>query len=285
MAAILAIDIGGTKMLAASVRDGAVVVRRRLDTRPNDGPEAWLAALKAATTDWSAHNGVAAAVSGVVRAGRWSAVNPATLPVPDGFPLAERLRAVFGCDALAVNDAQAAAWAEHRFGAGAGGDLVFLTVSTGIGGGIVSGGRLLEGDTGLAGSLGQILIESGGIARLEDRASGRAIADAARACGHQTDSVATFAAAARGEAWAVAILDRSARAIAYAIAHVKMLIDPPLVAIGGGVGLAPGYLARVRRALTELPALYHVAIAPAALGAESGLLGAADLFVERRARP
>ena len=85
---------------------------------------------------------VGAAVTGIVADGRWHALNAGILPVPAGFPIVEALSTRLGCPVLAINDAQAAAWGEYRFGAGAGRDIVFLTVSTGIGGGIVLGGRL-----------------------------------------------------------------------------------------------------------------------------------------------
>jgi N-acetylmannosamine-6-phosphate 2-epimerase/N-acetylmannosamine kinase len=111
--AVLALDIGGSKSSAALVEGGAIRRRVVLPTARGAGPGAWLDALALATRDWG-HQAVAAAVSGVVRDGTWSAVNPATLPVPDGFPILAALAARFGVPASALNDAQAAAWGEYR---------------------------------------------------------------------------------------------------------------------------------------------------------------------------
>jgi predicted NBD/HSP70 family sugar kinase len=124
--ATLAFDIGGTKILAALVRDGAVLAESRARTDPGAGPESWLETAQRLAAPWAGRYGrAAAAVTGLVAQGRWSALNPAVLPIPDGFPIEERLAERLGCPARAVNDAQAAAWGEYRHGAGQGADMVF----------------------------------------------------------------------------------------------------------------------------------------------------------------
>jgi N-acetylmannosamine-6-phosphate 2-epimerase/N-acetylmannosamine kinase len=271
---VLAVDIGGSKVSAAQVQGGVVLRRLVLPTSRDAGVEAWLRALADAVSGWPC-DGVAAALSGVVRDGAWSAANPATLPVPDGFPIADRLCAMFGKPALAVNDAQAAAWGEYRHGAARHRDMAFVTVSSGIGGGIVLGGRLLTGQRGLAGSLGQIPWPG---ERLEAQASGFGIAAAARASGHGGDAAAVFASAARGEAWAGRVVDTAIRDLARGLATLHALVDPEVIVIGGGVGLASGMLERLRRAAEELPALLRPALVPAALGGDAGLIGAAALL-------
>lgn len=285
-APVLGIDIGGTKTLAALVAGSEVLDRRQVPTQREAGAASWIDAIARALADWSGHyQAVAAAVSGVVRDGAWFAANPATLPVPAGFALTDTLSAVFKVPALAVNDAQAAAWGEYRFGAGRGHDMVFLTISSGVGGGIVSGGRLLTGHGGLAGSLGQIPLPdaAGPTARLEDWASGFGIAAAARQAGFAADARAVFAAARDGAAWAEAILDHAVAHLATALGGMQALVDPELVIIGGGVGLAPGFLERLQGAVGCLPALLRPRLAAAALGAEAGVLGAADLAQQRSA--
>ncbi len=175
---ILALDIGGTKMLAALVDGRDVRATQVLATPQTGDPAGWLAALFAAIGEWRGrYTAVGVAVTGIVDDGCWSALNRRTLDIPDRFPLVETVAALAGTDRVsAANDAQAAAWGESRFGAGQGGDLVFLTISTGIGGGIVLNGRLLGG---LAGHFGQFRT-AGADGTLEDGVSGRFIADAAQ---------------------------------------------------------------------------------------------------------
>jgi N-acetylmannosamine-6-phosphate 2-epimerase/N-acetylmannosamine kinase len=273
--ATLAVDIGGSKSAAALLRAGVVLARVEVPTRREAGPEAWLAELAAAVAPWAGRfERCAAAVSGLVTAdGAWSAVNPGVLPVPPRFALVRRMEEIFGVPATALNDAQAAAWGEHVRGAGAGRDLVFVTVSSGIGGGIVLGGRLLRGHAGFAGHLGQI----GASGRLEDRASGFALARAAAAAGREGDARAVFAAAADGEAWARAALADAAAALAAALRDVQRLVDPERVVVGGGVGLASGFLDALEAALgPEGADVARPRLARAALGHDAGLIGAAE---------
>ncbi|KLK91298.1 N-acetylmannosamine kinase [Microvirga vignae] len=278
---VLAIDIGGSKTAVALVRGNGVVARRQVPTRPADGVEVWLQSIADMAQDWRGqYDGVAAAVTGLVREGRWFAVNPATLPVPARFDLASRLKGLFSGPVVAVNDAQAAAWGEYRFGAGQGRNLLFLTISSGIGGGIVSGGQLLHGSSGLAGHVGQMPMPTSGMQyhSLEEVASGFAIAAAARKAGHEADARAVFAAAAAGESWAECIINGSVNHLAAYLSGLQAVIDPQVIVIGGGVGLAPGYLSRLEKALSHFPALLRPSLKPALLGPNAGLLGAADLL-------
>lgn len=278
---ILAIDIGGSKTAVALIQNNHVIARHQVATRPSDGVEAWLQSAADLAKNWSGqYSGVAAAVTGLVREGRWFAVNPATLPIPAGFALVSSLKELFSEPVVAVNDAQAAAWGEYRFGAGRGRDLLFLTVSSGIGGGIVSGGQLLRGYSGLAGHIGQMPVPTSGkeYHRLEQVASGFAIATAARKAGHIVDARAVFDAARAGERWAEAIIDDAVNHLAVCLPGLQTVIDPQVFVIGGGVGLAPGYLPRLETALSRLPTIFRPSLIPALLGADAGLLGAADLL-------
>ena len=278
---VLAIDIGGSKTAVALVQGNSVIARRQVPTRPTDGIEAWLQSAADMAQGWRGqYDGVAAAVTGLVREGRWIAVNPATLPVPTGFHLVSRLEEFFSEPAVAVNDAQAAAWGEYRFGAGQGRDLLFLTISSGIGGGIVINGQLLHGSGSLAGHVGQMPVPASGMQYhpLEQMASGFAIAAAARRAGHEADARAVFAAATAGESWAEDIISDSVNHLAAYLPGLQAVIDPQVIVIGGGVGLAPGYLSRLENALSRFPAILQPSLTPALLGADAGLLGAADLL-------
>ncbi|WP_432757249.1 ROK family protein [Consotaella aegiceratis] len=276
----LALDIGGTKIAAALVETGRILRRCEFPMSRGAGADGWFAEIFEKTVDWQGQFGaVGAAVTGLVTDGRWSAVNPQTLPVPPDFPLVERLSAMFGVPANAWNDAQAAAWGEFRQGVGAQlpatATMAFLTVSTGIGGGVVAGGRLLGG---LAGHFGQSRLSSGiGDEPAEACISGRWIAAAAAEQGHAPDAKAVFAASRRGEGWAEALLQQSAARFATLCLNVQFAVDPQLLAVGGGIGLAPGYLDRVRAALSRLSPRLAPRLMEAGLGADAGLLGAADL--------
>ncbi|WP_416799015.1 putative N-acetylmannosamine-6-phosphate 2-epimerase [Ciceribacter azotifigens] len=276
---VLAFDIGGTKTLAALVHGNDVLERRVIPTPTDVGSDVWLATVADLAKGWDGrYKCAAAAVTGRVDGDLWSALNPGTLAIPEGFSLAKRFTAVLGTRVLAVNDAQAAAWGEYRFGAGRGRDMAFLTVSSGIGGGLVLGGRLLRGVRGMAGSLGQIpLCGPGGSVRLETLASGFGIANAARCHGHDGDARAVFAAASAGETWAQDILRDAATRLAAAIAGLQAVVDPECIVIGGGVGLAEGFIALLREALATYPEAVVPDLAAAELGADAGIIGVADM--------
>jgi len=270
----LAIDIGGTKVLLALVRDGEILTSHRMATDITAGPGALIDAIADVAGAWpGAFDAVGAAVTGVILDGRWRALNRSTLDLRGSYPLADALTARFGKPARCVNDAQAAAWGEHVAGAGARRDMAFLTVSTGIGGGIVRDGRLLEG---LAGSFGQFVDETG--IRLEDRAAGRWVAREAASRGRPGDAEAVFAAA--NEPWAEALVAASAARVAVLCGNVQLAVDPEVIVIGGGIGLASGYIDRVRSALLDVDEALRPRIVPAALGADAGIIGVAALAEE-----
>src|SRR5690554_1996964 len=160
MSGILSVDIGGTKIAAALVRDAVVLATAVAPTPASEGPEAVTAAALALVRQLLEQNAaratrLAVATAGLVSEGRVHALSRDLMPGWDSFPLAARLEEAIGLPVHALNDAQAAAYGEAAHGAGKeSGSVFFLTVSTGIGGGFVSNGVLLAGATGLAGHLG-----------------------------------------------------------------------------------------------------------------------------------
>lgn len=282
MSCVLAIDIGGTKTLAALV-DGARVIETRQAPTPRDlSTGRWSGAIADLAGDWQGRfDFVGAAVTGVISNGRWSALNAAILPVPPDYPLVSELESALGKPAACFNDAHAAAWGEYRFGAGRGEDLFFLTVSSGIGGGAVIDGKLLEGRGGIAASAGlQLMGISGEGGPVEDQAAGLWMARAAKQTGHCGDAVSVFTAAANGEDWAARILDQSADAVANLVLNIQLMFDPPRIIIGGGIGLAPGYLDLLSLRLATVPPAQRPELRPAALGKHAGVIGAADLALK-----
>lgn len=274
---VLAIDIGGTKILTALVAGDRVIDQAGAATDREGGPDRWLDQIGELVRNWSGRwRRAGITVSGLVQEGQWSAPSRGTLDVPPRFPLAERARALLGAPVTLANDAQAAAWGEYRHGAGQGCDpMVFLTVSTGIGGGIVAGGRLLTGRAGMAGHVGLLRPlpgdEGDDDAIFEDGASGRFIA---RASDHK-DARAAFAALP--DAGAESAIALSAARIARLCHNLQLLLDPRRIVIGGGVGLAEGYLDRVEAAIATLDPSDRPALAPAALGSKAGVIGIAAL--------
>lgn len=272
---VLALDIGGTKLAAALVRDGALLDRRQVPTPARVASDAWFAAIVDLVADWrGGYDRIGAAATGLIADGLWSALNPTVLPIPPGTPLARRLTALLGAPAIAMNDAQAAAWGEYRHGAGRGRDMLFVTVSSGIGGGLVLGGRLVTGARGLAGSLGQIGL---GGPSLESRASGFAMAAAAGRAGHAADTRKLFEAFEAGDAWARRIVEEAATALALALVDAQRLVDMQVVVLGGGIGLLAPFRACLATALAGVDPTLRPDVLPAILAADAGLVGAADL--------
>lgn len=282
----IAVDFGGTKISAARILQNKIVERRQLETDQYASPETHLTEIvgliQALNKGEQANLGVA--VCGRVdRQGHWHALNNNTLKGFSSFPLRDRLEANFGCPVNVMNDAVAAAWGEYSvYSENEEIDsLLYVTVSTGVGGGIVLNGRPLISASGLAGHIGFMSsffasesCGSGRFATLESVASGTAIGRSASA-GRSDDLTGydVFQAHLSHDSKATAIVDLSARAIAKMIADVRALIDVQLVAIGGSVGLAEGYIALVKQHLDEEPPLFQPRVIPAQLGTDSALFG------------
>jgi glucokinase len=304
------VDIGGTQIAALRVGvDGGVEAATELATPATDQAAA-LPAIEAAVTTvlTDAVTGIGVGIAGLVdvRAGvLLSTPNLAWRDVRLGEGLAER----FGLPVTVENDATAAAWAESRLGASRGyADSLFVGVGTGIGGGIVSAGRLLRGAHGLAGEIGHVIVEPGGPrcgcgnrGCWEQVASGAALARAGRRAvaehagsgvarmaegdpGRVTGEIVTSAARA-GDEVAAAIFAEVGRRLGEGIAGLVNVLDPEIVVVGGGVAdagdllLAPArdaFLGAVEGDDVRPP----VPIVPAAMGNDAGAVGAALLALE-----
>lgn len=282
----IAVDFGGTKILAARISQNKVIERKQTGTNQDASPETHLGTIvnliETLKEGQDANLGVA--VCGRVdRRGYWHALNNNTLRDFQSFPLRDRLESHFGCSVNVMNDATAAAWGEYSFCADAQSidSLLYITVSTGVGGGLVINGRPLQSADGLASHLGFMtssfgseLCGSGRIATIESVASGTAIGRAgSAAAGKQLTGLDVYQAHLSGDAGATTAVDRSARAIGKVIADVRALLGIQLVTIGGSVGLAEGYIERVQRHIDEEPELFRPRVIPAQLGADSALFG------------
>lgn len=290
---MLAIDVGGTKVAFADVAGAACMSPSRIAT-PRTGRGADLVEAIAAEVGRRGappRGCVGVATTGIVRDGRLTALNPGTLPIEDGFPLAGALEARLGRPVLALNDAQAAAWGERVHGAARDWPtFAFVTVSTGVGGGLVVDGRLRRGASGLAGHLGHMVADPQGPACgcgrrgcLEAVASGSAIARLASArLGRAVAAPEVLALAAQGDAAASIVLDAAVAALARALCDLAAALDLDGVVLGGGVGLADGFGARVMAAMGREPPTFHRPSRLAACGADAGLVGAAAMALDGR---
>lgn len=280
-----AADLGGTKTAAARIENGVVVDRRLAPTDGAADPAAQIAGiavlLKQLGHQRDAPLGVAVA-GRIDRSGKWHAVNTGTLSAIHDVDLKAELLSAFGT-ATCLNDAGAAAVAEAWYGAGAKCDsFAYVTVSTGVGGGLVINNRLLSSANGLAGHIGFMssrfadsLCGSGRHATVESIAGGRGIAAAAAASGKEgMDARAVFEAASNGQDWANRIVATSATAIATLIGDLTAILGLEKVALGGSIGMAQGYIDRVRDAVADEPALFRPEVVLAELGPDAPLIGA-----------
>ena len=207
--------------------------------------------------------------------------------------LAER---AYGLPTALENDATAAAAGEHRWGAGAGTlNMVYLTISTGVGGGIVIEGRLYRGASGNGGELGHVTVDCAGRrcngcgrkGCLEAYVSGTSIAERAREAGMGAITAAQVSAAARaGDPVATDVWDVTVDALGCGLTSIVNLFEPELVVLGGGVvsGTGEQLLGPVRERVridSMRPAGEAAEIVQSALGEHVGVVGAAAIGYER----
>lgn len=272
----LAIDIGGTKLDVGIVDDGGRIVDRARRPTPSgldgEGLFAELASLIDAVRAGRAVDRTGVGCGGPMTRGG-ETVSPLNIPAWRRFPLRDRLASHLGVPVHVDNDAKALALGEGWRGAAVGArDFVAVVVSTGVGGGIVSGGRLLDGAGGNAGHIGHVYVaddtepwERHPAGLLESEASGTAIA------------LRTGAPAADAGPEVVA---RTGTLVGRAVASVANLLDLRLALVAGSVALGYGepFFAAAQTELDRLCHLDHSSgarIVPAGLGADGPLVGAA----------
>lgn len=305
-AAAIGVDIGGTHLRVATVDRRGRVLEREGTARPRgDTPEAFARGLEEVLAERLARFDddlpLGVGIAGVVGHGDRLVYGP-NLPL-EGLHLRDRLAAAVGRRVTVVNDATAACLAESRVGAAAGCDhVVLLTLGTGVGGGAMVEGRLLQGASGYAGEFGHMVVAEGGrqcpcgtYGCLEAHASGRAIGEIAAehlAAGRTSealarrspiDAVAVAEAADEGDPLAREVLEQAGRWLGIGLASLANALDPAVIVIGGGAGHALGHrlipvatdamgsrvLGHRGRALPE--------VRRAALGDDAGVVGAALL--------
>ncbi len=274
MGTYLAVDIGGTKLAVGLVDDDGRVLART--ERPTDREDPWpaVAEVVSATLGDAADAPVAVGVGcgGPMNAGG-DLVSPLNIPGWRDFPLRPRMAELTGLPVAVDNDAKALALGEGWRGAARGcSDFLAMVVSTGVGGGIVLDGRLLDGADGNAGHVGHLVVEP----------EGRPCPCGSRGCLEaEASGLAIAAVTGRPPAEApLAVRERTGRLVGRAVADVCVLLDLGLAVVAGSVALGFGEVF-FAAAQTELDRRARISFArgarivPAGLGADGPLIGAA----------
>lgn len=284
----LAIDIGGTKIATAIVQHNQVSQRQQIQT-PTDKPQSDQAgSLHQAIGEIMQHyqgqfDFVAVASTGIINKGVLTALNPKNLGGLAEFPLKQSIAKHTDKPIALLNDVQAAVCAEYlNEDQQAVKNFVFITISTGVGGGIILNGELQIGSNGIAGHIGHTLADPNGplcgcgrVGCVEAVAAGRAIEAVSSQWEQPCSPKEVFERFRQGNPQAVELVQKSAKAIANLIADLKISLDIQKVVLGGSVGLAEGYLPLVSDYLAEMPSVYHCVLENAQSGQDAGLIGAA----------
>jgi len=303
---VLGLDVGGTKLAAGLVDEAGVVRSFVLEaTRAEEGPDRGLErlfelgrrAVAEAGAGWEEVGAVGIGCGGPLDSARGVLLAPPHLPGWTDVAVVELAEHALGLPVALENDATAAAAGEHRYGAGAGSShMVYLTISTGVGGGIVVDGRLYRGSTGNGGELGHVTVDCGGrVCRgcgrkgcLEAYVSGTSIAERAGEAGMGVVTASDVAvAAAAGDPVATEVWEATVDALVCGLTSIVNLFEPQLVVLGGGVvgGTGEQLLGPVRERVRAeaMGSAGEAKIVVSAFGQHVGVVGAAAIARERAA--
>ena len=314
---ILGVDIGGTKVAAAlATAYGEIVARGRKPTPAQAGPDAVISSvfttieetMASGKVDSSQLLGVGIAVAGIIDSDKGKVIFSPNLPDWHEVPLGDIVQQRFGIPTYLGNDATLAALGEWNFGLKRKvANLIYITVSTGIGGGIIANGKLYTGACGVAGEIGHMTIEDNGprcncgnVGCWETLASGTALAREAvkQIAGGAHTSIAelvggdmskidakiVFLAAKQGDRLAKGLIFRLGYYFGVGLVNLVNIFNPELILVGGGVAkmgdllLLPAIKVVRKRAFSTLA--NAVEIKPAILGDDSGVLGAVAFVLE-----
>ncbi len=309
-AAAIGIDLGGTQARVALVRGGAVVERVAEPTDVAGGPAAVIGQFRrmiAAVCPPDARRtlgGVGICAPGPLDSESGVVLSIPTLPGWEDFPLAATVGRDLGLPAVLENDGIAAVYGEWKWGAGRGArNLVFVTVSTGIGGGAVVDGHLLHGRRGMAAHVGHFRMAQdgpvcacGAVGCFEALAAGTALAKRARAASVAAGYLAgvaveravetrdVVAGAREGDAACLALIAQEAEFLGQGFTGLIQLFSPEMLIMGGGVSNAFDLMSdRIHAVIRRdaMPPFRDVPVVRAGLGDNAGLVGVAMLALER----
>ena len=309
---VLAIDLGGTKIMAALIsHQGQVMAREYHLTLAGEGPQSVINRilsaidhlLRVGNIGLSQLHSISIAAAGAIDFDLGLVTSSPNLPGWHNVLLRDMVNRKYKVKTFLINDASAGALGEHHFGVGRGvNNLVYLTVGTGIGGGIIINGRLYSGPSGSAGEIGHMTIDvngprcsCGNIGCLEMLASGTAIArEAVRRISEGKESSLTqmawgkrenvtaekVAVAARGgDGLALEVISKAAIYLGVGMVNLVNIFNPDMIIVGGGVSQMGDLLLEPARRVVKERAFQlsaqAVRIVPAQLGDNAGVLGAA----------
>ena len=318
---VLAVDLGGTKVVTAIVsRKGQVMTREYYPTLADEGPGSVINRIHAAIDRLLWANGVSVselhsisvACAGAIDMSQGLVTSSPNLPGWCAIPFRDIMREKYGVNAYLINDAKAAALGECSFGAGRGvNNLVYLTVSTGIGGGIIIDGKLYFGSSGSAGEVGHMTIDvngpkcnCGNIGCWETLASGTAVAREARrriSGGERSSLTETVqgrieditaekvgAAAQLGDSLALDIIGKAANYLGVGMVNLVNIFNPDVIIVGGGMAKVGDLLLNPAKQIVRerafLVSAQAVRIVLAQLGDYAGVLGAAVFALQQPSR-
>jgi glucokinase len=304
MGTIIAVDIGGTQIRAAAFRRGSTkpeAVQRTPTRGEGTAFERMCALIQSIWPQPGSVEKIVVALPGPLNPETGVIFSAPNIPGWENFPIGPELEKHFGVRARIGNDANLAALGEWRFGAGQGHHhVLYLTISTGIGGGVISDDRLLLGSQGLAAEVGHLTVLPNGPlcgcgqrGHLEALAAGPAIAHFVQEqieCGVKSTLAGkkkltardVSEAAAQGDALAIQAIERSGTYIGQALAIFLHMFNPSIVIFGGGVSFSGNFLldpvkAELEQRVMDKSYLKNLVIANAALGDDAGLMGALAL--------
>jgi len=308
MSQIIAVDLGGTNIRTAYFPrpEPPPDSQSKVPTNANEGPEAVLSRLfKAIESEIPSHAGnliISIGAPGPLDPFQGVILEAPNLPGWIDLPLQDLITARFECPVVLGNDANIAALGEWRFGAGRGTkNMIYITISTGIGSGVIVDGNLFLGSRGLAGELGHMTLDPSGprcgcgrIGHIESLASGTAIARNAEMLVNQggasklketlddqghLSSLDVGEAAASGDELALSIIQDAARWIGHHLADLTHAFNPELIVLGGGVArlgemLFEPIVSSLQDHVMHPAYVQGLRIEPAQLGDDAGLIGA-----------
>jgi len=294
----IGLDLGGTNLRAAVIsREGKMLEKIAVNTNPMLGRESMLGemvtAINSLRSRWSTHAlaGIGLGVPGFIVLKEGVIRNSNNLACLEDFPFRDEMERRLGTKFILENDANAAALGEKWIGAGRDvDDLVLFTLGTGIGGGIISNGRVLHGFLGMAGEIGHLTVVPNGIpcgcgnqGCVEKHASATAITSMARILrlGENLSAQEVYELGVKGDERALRVFHAMGEALGIALATVVNTFNFPLYLLSGGVLgawdlFAPAMLEEARRRSFTFRST-NTRVEKAILGNEAGLFGAAYL--------
>jgi glucokinase len=317
---VLAIDLGGTKIITAIISNSSQVMAKEYQlTLADEGPQSIIERMFSAidhililrNMNSSQLASITIAAAGAIDFDKGLITASPNLPGWNDVPLRDIVKEKYRVNTFLINDASAAALGEHRLGAGRGvSNLIYLTISTGIGGGIIINDKLYSGQSGSAGEIGHMTIDvngprcnCGNIGCFEVLASGTAVAKEAIRQIRQGERSSLIeivdgkienitaekveVAARGGDSLALEIISRAANYLGIGMVNLVNILNPEMIIVGGGMSNMGDLLLNPARQVVKERAFQIAAqavrIVTAQLGEDVGVLGAAIFAFEKGA--